>query len=334
MENIKVAVIAGDREYGRALGLALVDVYRNFTVTLYRSVPIHNELDSMDLVISDVSSGFEITGKQIFLSEKISQTDKNYEDKRFVLYKYSNVRQLAGELLFIYSALTGRRAAPIRNVNAKIVVFASAQGGAGCTAAAMAYARELRRFHEKRVVYISLEEIESTLSYMEHFLDSKGISDYLYYLFNGYDSEKFPFLESYIITDPFGVEAFAPSPGRNVLKSLSPDEMQFFAGAVLDTGGYDVMVIDAGCSLEKNVLTCYEMANDVYLISREGLDNFKEDRFTEYIMYAKGEKITERICRVQMPSDEDSFTKQADVSMIKPEGKYGRKIKELAENAV
>ena len=35
MENIKLAVIVADREYGRALGLSLVDVYKNFTVTLY-----------------------------------------------------------------------------------------------------------------------------------------------------------------------------------------------------------------------------------------------------------------------------------------------------------
>lgn len=30
MENIKIAVITPDRDYGRALGLALVDVYKNF----------------------------------------------------------------------------------------------------------------------------------------------------------------------------------------------------------------------------------------------------------------------------------------------------------------
>ena len=42
MENIKIAVITPDRDYGRALGLALVDVYKNFTVTLYQSAPVHN----------------------------------------------------------------------------------------------------------------------------------------------------------------------------------------------------------------------------------------------------------------------------------------------------
>ena len=30
MENIRIAVISENRDYGKALGLALVDVYRNF----------------------------------------------------------------------------------------------------------------------------------------------------------------------------------------------------------------------------------------------------------------------------------------------------------------
>ena len=332
MENIRVALITEDREYGRALGLAMVDVYRNFTVTLYRSVPVHNELDSMDLVLSDIREGFEAGGKQILLTEKISQINKNYDDKMFCLYKYWNVRQLAGELLYIYSALTGRRAAPIRNVNARVFVFASASGGSGCTSAAMAFAREMKRFHEKKVMYLSLEEVESTLGYMDPYPDGKNISEYLYHLFENREHEKFPFLESYLLTDSFGVEAFIPSPGRNVMKSLSPEEMVYFTGAVLDTGGYDILVIDAGNSLEKSVLTCYEMANSIFLISEENGESCKEERFMEYILFAKGEKITEKIRKTEMPYDRESFSEQNGLGLISPEGKFGRKVKEIAVN--
>lgn len=330
MENIRVALITQDREYGRALGLAMVDVYRNFTVTLYRSVPVHNELDSMDLVLSDVSEGFEIKGRHILLTDKISQINKNYEDKIFCLYKYWNVRQLAGELLYIYSSLTGRRAAPIRNVNARIYVFASASGGSGCTSAAMAFAREMKRFHEKKVMYLSMEEIESTLAYMTPMQDGKNVSEYLYHLFNNRESEKFPFIESYLISDPFGVEALIPSPGRNVMKSLSPEEMVYFTGAVLDTGGYDILVIDAGNCLEKSILTCYEMANSIFLVSEKKNDNRKEECFMEYILFAKGEKVIDKIRKAEMPYDEESFTVHNELCLIKPEGKFGRKIKEIA----
>lgn len=332
MENIKVALVTADREYGKALGLALVDIYRNFTVTLFQSVPLHNELDDMDLVLADNYGDLEVRGKYIYLTEKNSQIDKNYDDKHFCLYKYSNVRQLAGELLFIYSNLTGRRAAPIRNVNAKIVVFGAAKGGVGCTSAAVTFAREMKRLHEKKVIYVSLEEIESTLSYMEGFPEGKSVSDYLYYLFNGKDAEKFPFLESYLLVDPFGVEAFVPSPGRNVMKSLSPEEMQFFIGAVLDTGGYDIMVIDAGTGLEKGILTCYEMANYIYMISGDESNSCKEERFLEYLMFTKGDKVVERIEKKVVSWDPESFYTQNEICFIKPEGKLGRQIKEMIDN--
>ncbi len=331
MENIRIALITKDKEYGRALGLALVDVYRNFTVTLFNSVPVHNELDTMDIVLSDISEDYEICGKNIFLTEKNSQVDRNYEEGYFCVYKYSNVRQLAGELLFIYSAVTGRKAAPIRNVNAKIIVFGAVEGGCGCTSAAMGFARELRRFHEKKVMYLSLEELESTTNYMEQFSEGKSVSDYLYYLLNSTADDKFPFLESYILVDEFGVEAFVPSPGRNVMKSLSPEEMQFFIGAVLDTGGYDMMIIDAGCSLEKSILTCYEMANNIFLVSSRE-NKIKEGRFIEYLMYSKGEKVSDRVVQVELPLDPESFTIQGNIRNIKPEGVFGKKIKEMTDS--
>ncbi len=39
------------------LGLALVDVYKNFTVTLYQSAPVHNELTGYDLILNDGAEG-------------------------------------------------------------------------------------------------------------------------------------------------------------------------------------------------------------------------------------------------------------------------------------
>ena len=90
MENIKLAVITKDKDYGRALGLALVEVYKSFTVTLFQSVPIHSKLEEFDLVLKDFEK--EDSEPFIYLVEKPSMTEKNYEDKRFRLYKYSAYR--------------------------------------------------------------------------------------------------------------------------------------------------------------------------------------------------------------------------------------------------
>lgn len=354
MENIKIGLITNDRDYGKALGLALVDVYRNFTVTLFKSVPLHTEMDKMDLVLTDRTDGITVKGKIIKLVDKHSQIDKNYEDNIYRLYKYSNIRNLAKELLFIYANLTGRKAIPMRNTNARIVAFGAVEGGTGCTSAAMAFAQEMVRFHGKKVIYISLEEIESTMEYIDKNVTGKNISEYLYYLFNCESDQHFPFIESFTVDDKYGVNVFLPSPGRNLLNSLSKEEMQFYISAVLDSGGYDIMVIDLSNNLGKPAMTCYEMANNICLISRNNSLIYKEERFLEYFMFLKGESIIDRILKIEtfcddeqevveggmlntvctLPNDRESFIICNGIREIKSDGAYGNKIRQLADSVI
>lgn len=356
MENIKLAVVAKDRDYGRALGLALVDVYQTFTVTLYQSVPVHTKLEQFDLILKEYEEGD--TGGYIYLVEKPSMVVKDYENRNFRLYKYGNVRQLAGELLFIYTSLTGRKAIPVKKKDMKIVAFCAAEGGAGCTSAAMAFAQEMKRFHGKEVIYLSLEELESTMEYMELLPGGKSISEYVYYLFRDDCQERMPFIESFLLSDSYGVDAFVPSPGRNVLKGLSTEEIQQFVGAVMDTGRYDIVVFDVGSSLDQNALCCCEMANHICLVAKEGGSRSKEERLVEYMTFLKGEKLAERMAKVlnhyerrpleeraetepeerceilrtvcRLPEEPESFNLQSGIRTISLDGAYGRGIKGLA----
>lgn len=356
MENIKLAIITKDRDYGRALSLALVDVYKTFTVTLYQSEPVHKTLEQFDLVLKDGGDCEESEGSScVYLVEKPSMIQKDYENRRFRLYKYNNVRLLAGELLFIYSSLTGRKAVPLKKRDVKLIAFCCCQGGAGCTSAAMAFAREMKRFRGKEVLYLSLEELESTLEYMEAFPDGKSISEYLYYLFREDSRDRFPFIESFLVFDSYGVEAFAPSPGRNALKSLSLEEMPHFIGAVTDIGRYDMIVMDLGCSLDQNALCCMEMAGNICLVTK-GENRQKEERLVEYVAFAKGEAVIERMGKVincckqrswqeeetealpellktvcRLPEDPQSFTAEKGLRIIRPEGAYGKGISSLAD---
>ena len=354
MENIKIGLITKDKDYGKALGLALVDVYRNFTVSLFKSVPLQNEQDRMDLVLTDNAENIKIKGKTIQLVEKQSLIYKDYEEHVYKLYKYSNVRNLAGELLFIYAALTGRKAVPMRNTNARIVVFGAVEGGIGCTSAAMAFAQEMARFQGKKVIYITMEEIESTMEYMDKGITGKNISEYLYYLFNSETDQQFPFLESFTVIDKYGVNAFLPSPGRNLLNSLNKEEMQFFISAVLDTGGFDIMVIDLSNNLGQPAMTCYEMANNICFITKKNSLVYKEDRILDYFMFLKGEKILDRMGRIVtycndeqesdmtetirtvccLPEDPESFSVCNEIREIKSDGAYGNRIKRLAEAVI
>jgi cellulose biosynthesis protein BcsQ len=310
-------------------------------------------MEDMDLILCDIPDGLNIKGKNILLTEKRSQIDKNYEEHVYHLYKYSNVRSLAAELLFIYSNVTGRKAVPIRNSNAKIVVFGTPEGGSGCTSCAVAFAQNARRFHGKKVIYISLEEIESTMEYMKKDSTGKSISEYLYYLFNSDDDQHFPFMESYTVSDRYGVDGFTPSPGRNVLNSLNKEEMQYFVSAVLDTGGYDLMVIDAANNLGKSALTCYEMANNICMVENENALPYKKERFMEYFTFVRGERILNRMAKVIncftqekyendnmlrvvccLPEDKEAFSVYDGVREIKAEGPYGESISNLVNSVI
>ena len=360
MENIKLAVITEDREYGRALGLALVDAYKSFTVTLYKSEPLHKSLGAFDLVLTD-QAGEKAEDNRICLVEKPSQTDRDYERRRFSLYKYSNVRQMAADLLFIYSFLTGRKVIPIKNQQAKIIVFCSAEGGAGCTSAAMAFAREMKRFHSKKVMYLSMEEMESTLEYMEPFPEGRSISEYLYHLFEQEDASM-PFIESFLVFDQYGIDAFLPSPGRNVLKTLSAEEMQYLIGAALDTGKYDFLVVDAGSSLDTASLCCYEMADHICFIADQERPAQKELRMMEYLTFLKGEKLIGRMVKIlnrcgesqtkgetepeeeekspliriicRLPQEPESFSIENGRRNISADFVYGGKIRKLADSVL
>ena len=130
--------------------------------------------------------------------------------------------------------------------------------------------------------------------------------------------------------------------------------MQFYISAVLDSGGYDIMVIDLSNNLGKPAMTCYEMANNICLISRNNSLIYKEERFLEYFMFLKGESIIDRILKIEtfcddeqeaveggmlntvctLPNDRESFIICNGIREIKSDGAYGNKIRQLADSVI
>ena len=93
----------------------------------------------------------------------------------------------------------------------EVFAFASWQGGCGCTTLAMALGQELARFYRKRVLYLSLEAVESTPQYMPGRSGVKTAGEFLCHLLMPAQKQGLPFLEQYVISDDYGVEAFAPA---------------------------------------------------------------------------------------------------------------------------
>lgn len=383
MENLSLVIVTDDREYGRALGQALLQLCSGMMIRIFRKEEFFLRrreyensgegavfLSSADMILWDgpeaeVSYG----GRIILLTEKPSMAVSDHVEKRFCLYKYSQAQSIAAALFDIYSDLTGHHTVNVKRQQVRMLAFASCCGGSGCTVAAMATAQELCRFRGRRVLYLSFEETESTGDFMNVSPGVKGIGVYLYHLFKSRDtalrvpqgsvSEKnCPPVESYTIHDDFGVETFAPAAGRNPLRELSEDELDIFTASVIDSGRYDVIVMDIGSGLSAVDLACLGMAEKICFISRYAGSTIREERYLQHLIFSCGESVIDRMIKVEnMVPDERAETLRGggDTAMLDTEvylsrsstclqggeikrifldGRFGQDIKLLAEKLV
>jgi len=308
MENIFIAIVTDDKEYGRSLSLGMLNVCRGFIIRIFTAEEFLTVKKEYDLVLWD---GNEVSrvygGRIIYLAEKPSEVARNLAEKRFSIYKYSTAAAIVAAVFEIYEALTGRRAVNLRKQDVRIFAFTSCRGGAGCTTITMAAAQEMCRFQGKNVMYLSFEELESTGEYMRNDAGIKGVAVYLYELFNknytgrsniGTSTECIPFLDKYIIRDDFGVEAFAPGYGRNPLRELNVGELNKFLASLIDSGRFDVILMDMGQWLSKTALKCLEIAEKIIIVGDEIKSCKRYDNYVCHVMNNCGEAIMDKVIRV------------------------------------
>lgn len=308
MENIFIAIVTDDKEYGRSLSLGMLNVCRGFIIRIFSAEEFLNVNREYDLVLWD---GDEVSrvygGRIIYLAEKPSDVAKNIAEKRFSIYKYSTAATIVAAVFEIYEALTGRHAVNLRKQDVRIFAFASCSGGTGCTTVTMAAAQEMCRFQGKKVLYLSFEELESTGDYMRRDAGIKGAAVYLYELFNKdytnhgsltTSTDCIPFLDKYIIRDDFGVEAFAPGQGRNPLRGLNVGELTKFMASLIDSGRFDVILMDLGQWLSKTALRCLELAEKIVVVNDKKRSCMRYDSYICHMMNNCGETVIDKIMRV------------------------------------
>lgn len=354
MENIFVAIVTGDKEYGRSLSLGILSICRGFIIRIFTGGEFLEEDRDYDIVLWD---GEEVSrvfgGRIVYLAEKPSDAVKNHGEKRFAIYKYSTASSTVASIFEIYEALTGRQAVNLRRQDVRLFAFSSCVGGAGCTTLAMSVAQELCRFQGKHVLYLSFEEMDSVGEYMGNDGGLQGVSVYLYELFNkiytgrnnpgwpaGNSAEPpsgNPFLDRYMIRDDFGMEAFAPSAGRNPLRELNVGELNRFIASLIDSGRFDVIIMDIGQWLSRTGLKCMEMAEKICFVSGSNCKDARRNQYISHIVSNCGEEIPSKTVTVinradQQPGESrsegksgESFLKVSSCRTFANEGGY-RKI--------
>ncbi len=355
MDNIFIAIVTNDKEYGRSLSLSMLSVCRSLIIRIFNAEEFLSEERDYDIILWDGEEVREAYGGRIvYLAKKPSDVVKNTAAKRFCIYKYSTAASTVASVFEIYEVLTGRRAVNLKRQDVRLFAFSSYSGGAGCTMLAMAAAQEFCRFRGMRVLYLSFEELESAGEFMGFDSGIKGAAVYLYELFNNIytgtckdagEQWRRPFLEGKIVKDDFGVETFAPAKGRNPLRDLNPDELQRFMASLIDSGRFDVIIMDLGQWLSNTAMKCLEMAEKICFITPASKTSPREKQYMNQIISCCGESMFNKIINISNnpngtedhPEDHfvisrcTSFEINGDHRKIFLEGEFGNNISALAE---
>jgi len=296
---IDLLIFSADSDYGLALGEGLSAYKNNFLIQICSTESGLFEASGFDLLILDsdspvVNEKFKDDKRVIWLTGCRPDVAKSIEEMRFVLYKYSGLVELSADILLYFSMYSGKKNLSWPYDGAKMIMFCGGKGGVGKTAAAFGTASALLRYYSKAVLYISLEEVESTLLYIEGRKEGFGLCEYLYYLFK--PGGKKPDARAFMIRDKSGVEAFMPDKGRNRLRELTATELAVFLNGLAESGIYDYILLDMGESLSPEFKWLFKFCHKtVAVLSPEWEGNEREQRFLDCLRFVS-EKEPVKLC--------------------------------------
>lgn len=293
-----------DMEYGRAFARAVSNLHSEFEITIVNPealcearpdsgiAPDDYELVLLggypDEVVETVGKKMGNARRLVLLTDHIaeplvSQSEKN-EIPFWYLFKYTDITLIISDLDFLIGLLTGKKRLLKKSDAPELVGFYSISGGAGKTVISLSTARELARYREKKVLYLSFEELPSIELLIKNHSQNRNIGDYLYYLFEKKNDNLCSRLESFIFSDEFGVETFAPTGGRNDMSELTQEETVQFFKVISDSCRYDYVVLDLKSDLSEPTLFLMNLCGRIVLIENDDpISRFKSRKLATYL---------------------------------------------------
>ena len=338
MENISLAIVTDDRDYGKALGLSLLSVYGRFTLSIMeeKDYAEQSRIKKFDAILWD-GEGFDSQDERIILlTEGEGSSDRQAPEEKPALCKYAGGQAAAAEILGIYRQMTGKRQVSAAGKEAVILAFSSWQGGSGCSVLAAATGREMSLMYGMRVFYISFEPVESTCAVIGYGEGRGGAGRYLYEMNREYGSAA---VEEHVTKDDFGVEAFTPARGRNPLGCLNFREAEELLSSVEEAGLYDAIIADLGTNILEGSMAIMERADKICAVYAEGGPDHKRDSYIKHLRISCGEDLDKKLIfvknmytgREEKRGDEICIRAEEAIGYGEaPEGGFGEDISRLA----
>jgi len=304
MSAAKILLADNDPEYCGALARAVSNSQQWLEVTVVRletggkrKIDGKTAFHEYDLILlggypeemaAEISRRIRDAGRVVLLTdymvESLVKQSRRQENRYWRIYKYSAVNEIMSDLSYLLGLVSGKKGF-LRNGTAPAMVgFYSIGGGAGKSAVAIGTSRELSRHYDKKVLFLSFEEIPAIELYFDHNPESRNIGDFLYYLFEKENESLSRRPECFTSSDDYGVEAFYPSKGRNDLNYLSRDELMSFLKAISDSGRYDYITMEMKSDLADETMFLLAQCGKVVLIRNDDpVSELKNRKFLAYM---------------------------------------------------
>ena len=285
-----------DMEYGKALARAVSNLHNEFEISTqkmndklitkdydlliiggYSEETILNMMDDHPVrehivILSDIRTG------------NLMNQAENPDHRFWYIYKYQNINSIISDINFVLGTVTGKKNHIRNSTVSDLIGFFSIGGGTGQTAIAIGTARELSRYHEKKVLYLSFEEFPATKLYIAIDSENRTITDYLYYLLERRNEALCLNLEAFTLSDEYGVETFSPSAGRNDLNLLDLEELTYVMKIISDSCRYDYILLDLKKELSEDTMQMMNLCSRLILIQNDNpISKHKSEMLVTYL---------------------------------------------------
>ncbi len=316
MSASKLLIAEKDLEYGRALSRAVSNLHNEFEITImnlgshgkakldgrisyheYDLILIGGCPDgTAEMIRNKIPNCSRIVILTEYIVENLLKQSKNEGNHFWYLYKYVNVNHFISDLNYLIGFITGKKSLMRKAFAPNLICFYSVSGGSGKTVIALGTSRELSRYHDKKVLYLSFEEIPATELYTKNNIENRNIGDYLYFLLEKNNVNLCSHPEGFTSHDEFGVESFYPTKGRNDLNYLTLEELIYFLKLISDSCRYDYITMDLRSDLSEETLFLLNQCCKIILVQNDDpVSKFKNRKFLAYLRERSSFKYKDRV---------------------------------------
>lgn len=314
MKTINICLVTEDTDYAIALAKSLQHHSKYFSIQIKDT---QQEVQEYDLMVTDdLNAQSERT---VYLTEDPTSERSDGEAGSYIIYKYRDVAHISNLLRLAHSVHTKSEMYSDETQQVNIISCCNSCGGSGCTSVALGISQELTRFHGKKVLYLSMEEFDSTAKYFPvSTFQTNNITKLLYLILNNSNRTCIP--EAYMVKDEYGVFTFIPAKGRNPLRELSGDEFIKFINFINKDKFFTDLILDCGNGLDATIISAFRVSDLICHVIGKNPDF---NRCTNYLL-----TITNRIAATDsiqllnvhnkyVEPEEDEETKDSETEKLR-----------------